>query len=357
MDDCRHHGHSRSKFLTAAGAAATAALLVPGVRAIAQPAKSPVIDVHHHYYPPELLAIANAWQAKHNQPPLAGPIGGWTVDRTLAAMDEAGITTSILSLASPHNVWFEAPPSDWAKLARTCNDFAAKMIKDHPGRFGLFATLPMPDVDASLKEIAYAFDTLHADGIGLPTGWGDKWPGDAAYAPVFAELNRRKAIVVFHPYAANCCGLLQAPINESYIEYPFDTGRAILSLLFSGTFAKYRDVKWTFCHAGGPLPVLAGRIAMLAANQREKLDVIAPDGIHAEIKRLYFDTANAAYPPSMAALMAEVPISQIMFGSDYPYVTDKQNRDAMALLKLAPADLAAIERGNAMRLMPRLAKA
>jgi predicted TIM-barrel fold metal-dependent hydrolase len=354
MQDCRQHGFSRSKFLTASAAAAT--MLLPGANALAQAGRPQIIDVHHHFYPPELLDAMKAWQTNNKQPPLAPLIAQWSVEKTLATMDEAGIATSILSLSSMHNVWFQAPAKDWAHLARISNDYAATMIKDHPGRFGLFATLPLPDVEASLKEIAYAFDVLKADGIGIPSSWGDKWPGDPMFAPVFAELNRRKAIVVFHPYAPNCCGLLQGSIGESYLEYPYDTARAVMSLLLGGTLVKNRDVKFTLCHAGGPLPALSGRIAMLAANSRQKLDVVAPDGIHAEFKRLYYDTANAAYPPSMAALMAEVPISQIMFGSDYPYVNDKQNRDALESLKLSAADLIAIESGNAKRLIPRLAK-
>jgi predicted TIM-barrel fold metal-dependent hydrolase len=354
MDECSHHGISRSKFLTATGAAAI--MLLPGAAALAQAGRQPFIDVHHHFYPPELLDVMNAWQTKHQQPPLAPPIAQWSIEKTLATMDEAGISTSILSLSSMHGVWFEADPKSYAHLARSSNDYAAKMMHDHPGRFGLFATLPLPDVEASLKEIAYAFDVLHADGVGIPTSWGDKWPGDPQFAPVFAELNRRKAIVVFHPYAPSCCGLLQGSIGESYLEYPYDTGRAVLSLMFGGTLVNNRDVKFTFCHAGGPLPVLTGRIAMLAANSHEKLSVVAPDGVMAEFKRLYFDTANAAYPPSMAALMKVVPTSQIMFGSDYPYVNDKQNRDAFESLNLPAADYAAIGSGNAMRLIPRLAK-
>ena len=356
MNDCRQHGFSRSKFLTAAGA--TAALLLPGADALAQmPASSrTLIDIHHHYYPGELMTVMQAWQAKHHQPPIGGPIAAWTPQRTLAEMDANGIQTSILSLASTHGVWFEADPKTIPALARTCNEYAAKMVRDYPGRFGLFAALPMPDVEASLKEVAYAFDTLHADGIGIPTSFGDKWPGDAAYEPLWAELNRRKAMVVFHPYAPDCCGLLQPNVPESYLEYPYDTGRTFLSLLFGGMLAKYKDVKWTFCHGGGTLPFLIGRITTLAHNTRVKLDVVAPDGIEAMLRAMYFDTANATYKPTFSALTAAIPISQIMFGTDYPYITGKQNLGPLLKDGLSPADLLAIESGNAKRLIPRLAQ-
>jgi predicted TIM-barrel fold metal-dependent hydrolase len=228
------------------------------------------------------------------------------------------------------------------------------MIRDHPGRFGLFASLPMPDIDASLKEITYAFDTLHADGIGLPTSFGDKWPGETAYEPVWTELNRRKAMVVFHPYAPNCCVNLQPGVAESDLEYPYDTGRAFLSLLFSGTLAKFRDIRWTFSHGGGPLPAMAGRIAVLTENSRIKLDVIAPNGVDAELRRVYFDTANATSAPAMAGLLKEIPVSQIMFGTDFPYVNGKQNVGPLEAYGLKPEDLAAIERGNVIRMIPRL---
>lgn len=356
MHDCRTGSHSRSTFLAAAGAAATMAL--PGARAFGQTAAAPpkrLIDIHHHFYPPELIAISNAWNAKHGQPPLGALFTGMNAEKSLAEMDATGIQTAVLSLASPHNVWFDADPKTVPGIARACNDYAAKMMRDHPGRFGLFACMPMPDVDASLKEITYAFDTLHADGVGIPTSFGDVWPGDAKFAPFWAELNRRKAMVVFHPYAPNCCGNLQgSTIAESYLEYPYDTGRTFLSLLFSGTLAKYRDVKFTLCHGGGAMPYLAGRIDVLAANSRVKLDEIAPNGIDAELQRMFFDTANATSAPALAGLLKEIPVSQIMFGTDYPYVTGKQNVAPLEAYGLPAADLAAIERGNAMRLIPRL---
>jgi predicted TIM-barrel fold metal-dependent hydrolase len=350
MHDCDHHTHSRSNFLAGAGAAAT--MLLGGSGALAQSAAkpAPLIDIHHHYFPPELLTAMNAWQSKRSLPPVPGTF--WTPEKSLADMDANGITTAILSLASPHGVWFETDPKAIPALARTCNEYAAKMMRDHPGRYGLFAAMPMPDVDASLKEIAYAMDTLHADGIGLPTSFGDVWPGDAKFAPFWTELNRRKAMVVFHPYAPNCCGGLQPGIAESTLEYPYDTARTFMSLLTSGTLVKYRDIRFTLCHGGGALPYLAGRIANL--TPRAGLDAIAPNGVDAEIKRMYYDTANAAYPPTMAALLKEVPLSQIMFGTDYPYVTGKQNLGPLESQGLAAADLTTIKSGNAVRMMPRL---
>jgi predicted TIM-barrel fold metal-dependent hydrolase len=335
-------------------AAAAAAAVLPRAGG-AQSASRGLIDVHHHHFPPALLDAMNAFQARHGLPRVGGPVAAWSAARSLEEMDEAGIRTAILSLASPHGVWFDVERARIPALSRACNEFAASLAREHPGRFGSFASLPMPDVDASLAEIAYALDVLRADGIGLPTSFGDRWPGDPAFTPLWAELDRRKAVVVFHPYAPTCCANLVRGVADSYLEYPYDTGRAILSLLFSGTLRRFRNVRWTFCHGGGALPALAGRVASLArAPQRNVLAEVAPEGVAAELKRLYYDTANATAPGTMAALLDLVPSSQVLFGTDVPYVSASENVAGLGALRLAPATVAAIERGNAASLIPRL---
>ena len=135
-------------------------------------------------------------------------------------MDKSGVATAITSISEP-SVYFGDNTAAQA-LARECNEYGAKLKGEFRGRFGNFAILPMPDVEGSLAELAYALDTLHADGIGLPTSFGNKWPGDAAFAPFFAEANRRKAMVVFHPYAPNCCTPVQSYVSESLLEYPYE---------------------------------------------------------------------------------------------------------------------------------------
>jgi predicted TIM-barrel fold metal-dependent hydrolase len=250
-------------------------------------------------------------------------------------------------------------PAAASAMARSCNEFAAEMMRDHKGRFGLFATLSMLDIDATLKEIEYAFDTLHADGVGLQTNYGDKWLGNPVYKPVLEELNRRKAVVYVHPLVAACCGQLSVGAFPAVIEVPHDTTRTVTSLLLGGSFVRQRDIKWLFSHAGGTIPMLAGRIdafyARAAANG-DKDKSFAPDGILAEFRRLQYDTANATSPPAMAALMKLVPTSQITFGSDYPYFALDQI-ETIRKMGLPAADLAAIESGNATRLVPRLAGA
>ena len=261
--------------------------------------------------------------------------------------------TAVLSLASTPGVWFDTGAAEATRMARACNDYGAQMVRDFPGRFGLFATLPMLEVDSTLKEIEYALDTLKADGVGLQTNYGDKWPGDPFYKPVFEELNRRKAVVYFHPLVASCCGRLSVGTFPAVIEVPHDTTRAVTSLLLSGSFARFRDIKWLFSHAGGTIPMLAGRIESFA-KFRKDVAQFAPNGIENEFKRLHYDTANAIYPGSMAALFKLVPESQVVFGTDYPYFPVGPQAASLQKLGLAAAQLQAIASGNAMRLMPGL---
>ncbi len=308
------------------------------------------IDVHHHFYPPEFIKAVVEFSGGFNLP----AVKAWTPGASLEQMDENGVSTSMLSLWSIPGVWMGADEASMRRWARLVNDYAADMKRDHPGRFGLFSALPMPDVGGSLEEIEYAFDVLGADGVAMMTNFGDKWPGEPEYRPVFEELNKRGAVVYFHPVAPTCCaGALVPGIQESWGEVVFDTGRAVLSLLFSGAFTEFTNIKWIFSHSGGTVPVIAQRTATLAQHS-PKLKEIAPQGIDYELTRLYYETANGYHAPNMAALLAYVPITQILFGTDYPYLTVADN--AVGLAKaVTGADLQAIQCGNAHRLFPRLA--
>ncbi len=350
-------GVSRRQFLTALAAAGAGALLPGGfLRAqMTSPgnggAAPRIIDVHHHMMPPVLL---EAWQNAQGGEPLIPGLRDWTPARTLDQLDRSGVSAAILSLSSR----FPALRLDAAgtlRMTRQCNEYAAEVRRDHPGRFGVFAFLPMPDVDGSLREIEYALDVLKADGIVLMTSYGTTWPGDPMYRPVFEELNRRHAVVYFHPLSPACCGSLMPSVPSSLIEYPHDTSRAVLSLLFGGAFMRYRDIKWIFSHAGGTIPMLAGRIRTLSRSTVKTLDQVAPNGIDYEFRRLHYETANSAYPPTISALLSYVPLSQVMFGTDYPYLTVGQNVQDFGRLGLSAPQRQAIHSGNALRLLPRLA--
>jgi predicted TIM-barrel fold metal-dependent hydrolase len=342
---------SRRQFLAGAAAVGAAALL-PGNNVSAQSAPAKLIDTHHHFYPPAYQKAWFDWEEQHKVPHL-GVQTAWTREKAFEEMDQNGITTGILSLASTPGVWFDGGAKTAQDMARLCCDFAAEMVRDRPGRYGLFAPLSMLDVDATLKEIEYVFDTLKADGINLQTNYGDKWLGNPVYEPVLEELNRRKAVVFVHPLVASCCGNLSVGAFPAVIEVPHDTTRTVLSLLLSGTFARLRDIKWLFSHGGGTIPMLAGRIEAFYDQRARGPNGFAPDGIEAEFRRLHYDTANATHPASMAALTKLVPVSQITYGTDYPYFPLNQIDD-LRQLNLPAADLEAIASGNASRLVPRL---
>ncbi len=342
---------SRRQFLAGAAAVGAAALL-PGNNASAQSAPAKLIDTHHHFYPPAYQKAWFDWEEQHKVPHL-GVQTAWTREMAFEEMDKNGITTGILSLPSTPGVWFDGGAKTAQDMARMCCDFAAEMVRDRPGRYGLFAPLSMLDVDATLKEIEYVFDTLKADGINLQTNYGDKWLGNPLYKPVLEELNRRKAVVFVHPLVASCCGNLSVGAFPAVIEVPHDTTRTVVSLLLSGTFARLRDIKWLFSHGGGTIPMLAGRIEAFYDQRARGPNGFAPDGIEAEFRRLHYDTANATHPASMAALTKLVPVSQITYGTDYPYFPLNQIDD-LRQLNLPAADLEAIASGNASRLVPRL---
>ncbi len=332
---------ARRRVLMGLGAAGAAAMM-PARMWAAPPTGS--IDVHHHVFPPEFLTVARA----HSVSPAI--IEQWTLQRTLDEMERNGVQTAVASITQP-GVWFGDVQQGRA-LARSCNEYMARLAVDHPGRFGFFAAIPLPDTEGSLREIAYALDVLKADGIGLMTSVGDKWPGDPSYAAIFDELNRRKAVVYVHPTGPDCCRALMPYVTPNLIEYPQDTARAITSLLFSGTLLKQRDIRFLFSHAGGTLPVLAGRISQLATpkDHAEKM----PQGLDHELQRLYYDVANSANRAAIGALTAIVPLSQVMLGSDYPYVPIGVTNDGLNDLGLSAVDLAAVRRGNALKLLPRL---
>ena len=230
-------------------------------------------------------------------------------------MDKSGIATSILSIVQP-GVWYGDNVEESRRLARQLNEYGAKVVKDHPGRFGLFAVIAPPDVQGSLKEIEYALDTLKADGIGLLTSYQDKYLGDPSFAPVYEELNRRKAVVYVHPTTPACCRGLVPGIPPGSIEYATNSTRTIAHLVFSGTAMKFPDIRWIFSHSGGTLPFLTGRFIRLA---EERKPAHLPDGPLPEFRKFYYELAQGNTPGQIAALLKMVSISQVLYGTDYPF--------------------------------------
>jgi predicted TIM-barrel fold metal-dependent hydrolase len=309
------------------------------------PSSSPHrIDVHHHHTPPPYLAALTAGK-------IQGPVRDWTPARSIDDMDEAGVATAVTSITTPALRFLDEAGA--RRVARECNEYTAKLVADSHGRFGMFAAMPMPSIDGTLHEIAYALDTLGADGIGLLTSYGDRWLGDPAFAPVMDELNRRQAVVYTHPTTANCCGNLIPDVPDSIIEWATDTSRTIASLVFSGTAARCPALTLIFSHGGGTMPFLTERFTRLPLANRA-LAARVPNGVLHELRRFYYDTAQASHPMALASLMRLVPVSQVLFGTDFPYRTAAEHVKGLADYGFSAGDLAAIDRENALRLMPRL---
>jgi predicted TIM-barrel fold metal-dependent hydrolase len=345
---------SRRVFLASGGAFTAAAFAGQAIAqdAPASPAARTIIDVHHHILPPKYVSVAR--DRLLSFAPNFASVLQWSPAQSLEQMDKNGVQVAMTSLSNP-GTWF-GNVGEARDLARMSNEYAAGMVRDYPGRFGMLGSVSLPDVEGSVTEAAYALDVLKADGIGLLTSYGDKWPGDPAFAPLFEELNRRKATVYFHPTSADCCSALMTnvPVPAPAVEYMFDTTRAIVSLLFSGSFSKYRDINFIFSHAGGATAPIVKRIVRLATIDK----VIAarlPDGPLAELKRLNFDTATSTDQENLGAIMRLVAADKILFGSDFPFLPYAATLPGLLKFGFSADDLSLIERGNALRLFPRVA--
>jgi 6-methylsalicylate decarboxylase len=332
----------RRGFLTGLAALGAAAAL-PGCATPAA-ALPPRIDTHHHFFSPTLVReLDKAGQA----PPI---VKNWSIDKTLDDMAAAGVGAAILSITTPQVSFADAANAQ--RIARESNEYAARLGADHRGRFGSFAVLPLQNIDAALRELEYALDTLQADGICLLTSYGDKWLGHPQFAPVMDELNRRKAILYTHPTAADCCRNLLADVPPTVVEFGTDTSRTITDIVFSGTASRCPDMRFIFSHAGGTLPFLTERLLKLPAMD-PKLAARVPRGVLYELQRFHYDTAWSAHPMALASLLQLVNVSQVLFGSDYPYRTGEDQVKGLVGYRFSDADLRAIGHDNAARLMPR----
>jgi 6-methylsalicylate decarboxylase len=308
------------------------------------------IDVHFHYLSPEyreqMIDAVGGWadgfQAPH-----------WSVDSTLDVMDRVGIATGMLSVSSP-GVHF-GNDAKARLLARSVNEFAARTIGEHRGRFGGFASLPLPDVDGALLEIAYALDTLKLDGVVMLTNFNGVYLGDKRLDPVFDELNCRGSVVFIHPTSPICWQQSALGYPRPMIEFTFDSTRAVVNLIFSGTTTRCPKVRFIVPHAGGTLPFLARRIGMFA---RAGLAGGNPVPAEEHLRKLYYDLAGSPGSNAIGPLLEMTERSHVLYGSDYvhtpePIVT-AHLAELLSSKLLSADDFRAIGRGNALALFPQL---
>jgi predicted TIM-barrel fold metal-dependent hydrolase len=307
------------------------------------------IDVHHHFMSQAYLDAVGIERAA--SPGSAGHVDPWTAELSLAFMDEAGIESAVISVSAPGIDM--ATPQQTAALARACNEAQARMVHDHPRRFGFLAVLPMPDIDASLAELEYACDALHADGVVLMSNYRGEYIGSAKFWPLFEALDTRKAVTFFHPVSPlNFRGY--PGVSLSTMEFPFDTARAIMSMLHDGTPEKFPGVRMIWPHAGGVMPYMAGRTAVLSQRNREFR--LSGDTLFPAMRNFYYDVTQSLNRPTFAALCALAPFEQLLFGSDCPFARAPQVNASLGELDrlgLAPDEREQIERSNALALFPR----
>lgn len=278
-------------------------------------AASGLIDVHHHFLPSRYREAVE--RSAESPPDGIMRLPDWSEDDAVRFIDTAGIETAYLSISSP-GVLLDG--SDAANIARLANDTAADLIGRHPGRFGAFAALPLPDVDASLDELARALDVLKLDGVGLLTHHGDVYLGASDLDPVFDELNRRHAVVFLHPTSPLCCGDAWLGYPRPGIEFIFDTTRAVVNLIYSGTLDRCPQISWIIPHGGGALPALSARI--------DAIRTMAPDRCRADqpvatyLRRFHYDLAGPRTEEALRALLGIADGSRLLYGSDWPFTPE-----------------------------------
>jgi 6-methylsalicylate decarboxylase len=366
---------SRRVFLGGMGAAGVATLF-PRFSAEAQSGPRR-IDLHHHFVPPAQVEFDRMYGAGgggrgagRGAAAGAGRGGGqaqyegrssWKLEEDLDDMDKGGTATAILSMVG--TLWV-GPQLAIRKVVREGNEFAAKLGQDHKGRFGSFATIYPPDTDGSLKEIEYALDTLKADGIALRSNYRDKWLGDDSFNPLYDELNRRKTVVYVHPIEGACCNNLVPNVGGFVIEYGADTTRTMANLILSGSTTKYPDISWVFSHGGGVMPYLIERFlsgssaelvpGILTKGVDNKIAGKVPGGVLHELQKMYYEIAQASNPVALRALRTVVPVTQILFGTDYWYRTAVETGHGLVTSNVfTPAELKMIDRGNVERILPK----
>ena len=311
------------------------------------------IDVHAHFLTGSYVAQARA--AGHDVPDGMPAWPDWSAAAHLELMDRTGIDTAVLSISSPGTHFGDDDAS--RRLAREVNDAGAQIVHDHSGRFGLFASLPLPDTDGAVSELGYAFDTLGADGVIVETNAHGVYLGDERLEPVFAELARRRATVLVHPTSPPCWQQTALGRPRPMIEFIFDTARAVTDLILTGTLTRHPGMHIIVPHGGGALPLLADRINAFLSASPPPHDR-SPDPV-AQLRRLYYDLAGTPFPRQVPALLSLIGPGQLLYGSDFCFTPALGIEMQIAAINAAPvpvqgATWQSLSTGNALHLLPRL---
>jgi len=310
------------------------------------------IDVHAHYLPETYRAAL--LEHGHGQPDGFPQIPDWSAEEHVAAMDRLGIAISLLSISSP-GVHLDGGAAT-RERAREVNEAGRRAVVDHPGRFGLFASLPLPDVDAAMAEIAYCCDRLDVAGFAVLTNVGGTYLGDPTFRPVFDELDRRGARLFIHPTSPVCWEQTSLGRPRPMLEFFFDTTRAVVDLILNGTVARHPAIEFLIPHAGAVLPLVADRVNVFSLL----LAVDPAVDVLRDLGRLHFDLAGFPIPRQLDALLTLTTLDHLHYGSDYPFTPEFAA--ATAAERLAdvgdpPGSLVNTLRANTEHLFPSLSAA
>ncbi|MFF9478352.1 amidohydrolase family protein [Streptomyces sp. NPDC014733] len=321
------------------------------------------VDIHHHSYFPEIVDLLDRHGIREMAPGV--PVPSWTRERALDVMDGAGISASVASVLLP-DAALRSPVLDARGLARRTNEQLAALVRDHPGRFGGLASLPLPDLDGALQEIEYGLDVLGLDGVVLSASLADgTFLGDPHLDPLLHELNRRRATVFLHPNPA--CGSHgggaagAAAIPPGVLDFVFDTTRAAVNLLYGGALARFADLRVVLAHAGGTVPYLSLRIDLAKRwihTDRPQFAARTPQDTRAALGRFYYETAQSASPEVLSLLKEVAGADRILFGTDYPFIKGDAVDSSLGLVDafagFTGAERRAVASGTARELIPSL---
>ena len=321
--------------------------------------KTTTIDVHTHVISKTYLDALDKVGMTSEKIGFVMP--EWDTKKRLAEMDEFGVQAQVLSVSSPGLRFWKGEEA--AALARKLNEELAQLVREHPTRFGAYATVPLPDVDASLREIAYCLDELKMDGVCLMTNYGGKYPGDPAFAAVMEELNRRQCVVFMHPTESVANEELNFGYPAPMVEYPAESTRMVVSLLDNDTIGRCPDIKFIVSHGGGTLALVEPRIIELAP-MKKRLNPVEAKALGAKLKAqiatLYYDMAIVCFPPSLAAIQLIHSSSKLVMGFDQPFIPAPAigtSKKTLAEFKgFSGKEHEIIDQGTAKELFPELAK-
>jgi predicted TIM-barrel fold metal-dependent hydrolase len=308
------------------------------------------IDIHHHFLPPFFVDVLA--ESGHLAAAQAEAVA-WSAEKSLAMMDASGIETAIVSLSLPGASFGGAP--DPAALARQCNEYAAGLVAEYPGRFGAFASLPMLDAQAAMEEMAYALDRLKLDGVMLLSNVRGRYLGEPEFDGLLAELNRRKAIVFLHPNQP------PSPGFNDFVEFPHEVTRALASLTESGAIERYHRIRYILAYGGGTIPFIAARVTVAGMDVMGSFvkTMIRYLQRVRTMQRMSYDLTASTDPYAWRALYGHVAPSRILMGSNYPWTSPgafaRQQAELRAFEDLDQPGIESVERSNSLKLFPRFA--